>query len=217
MKKKTIIISASTLVLVAVILTSLMLRHPQIEPPQQETSSTIETSSVSPVVPEVTSSTTSTPTPSQTDNPSLNVDVKAGVTDSPSNGENGGNKATASVDQKPKPTTSSNGGGINIGGEAPATDNSETNAFIASLEAQGCPYCGKHDCVSFYTKDEWNNPCYNPKKCPQYDKHEDPLYYCQDCGKPIGDGTNGTCSPKISGSDCGCTDLDCDHYCRNIG
>lgn len=72
-------------------------------------------------------------------------------------------------------------------------ESKETHDFIVSLENKGCPHCGSHSCKSFYTTDEWGNACYDETKCPQYNVKKDPLKYCQDCGKPIGKGDNGTC------------------------
>jgi hypothetical protein len=95
-----------------------------------------------------------------------------------------------------------NTGGIKIGNEAPPPDNSETNAFIENLKAQGCPYCGSHTCASFFAKDQWGNLCYNPSKCPNYDITKDPVYYCQTCHKKCGDGANGTCVHFIKACNC---------------
>ena len=69
----------------------------------------------------------------------------------------------------------------------------EDHAFISSLEAKGCPTCGSHSCKSFYCTDQWGNPSYNQKKCPQYGVKDDPLVYCSTCGKKVGTGDNGTC------------------------
>ena len=81
-------------------------------------------------------------------------------------------------------------------------DGPETHAYVLNLEKEGCPYCGKHDCPSFYAVDEWGNTCYTPSKCPKYDVHKDPVYYCQICGKRCGDGSNGTCVQFVSACNC---------------
>lgn len=99
-------------------------------------------------------------------------------------------------------TGGSNNGGITIGDGVSDTGTPETDAFIAELEAKGCPYCGSHTCPSFYAKDEWGNPWYNPRVCPKYDVHKDPLFYCQVCGKKTGDGTNGTCVQFVHDTIC---------------
>ena len=69
----------------------------------------------------------------------------------------------------------------------------ETHSYICELEQKGCEYCGSHNCPSFYAVDQWGQGCYTPSKCPKYDVHADPVYYCQTCHKPCGDGRNGTC------------------------
>ena len=102
-------------------------------------------------------------------------------------------------------------GGISIdGGAAPYDcgteshhcDGPETHAYILNLELKGCPLCGKHNCRSFYAVDEWGNTCYDPSQCPKYDVHNDPVHYCQKCGKACGDGTNGTCVQYVNACDC---------------
>lgn len=102
-------------------------------------------------------------------------------------------------------------GGINIGGGAAPYDcgtdghhcnGPETHAYILNLELKGCKYCGSHSCPSFYAVDEWGNTCYTPSECPAYDVHDDPVHYCQKCGKTCGDGTNGTCVQYVNACDC---------------
>lgn len=116
------------------------------------------------------------------------------------------------VDPKPTPEEPETTGGITIGGEPPAAyncgvaghhcDGPETHAYVTNLELQGCPYCGKHDCPSFYATDKWGNTCYTPSKCPNYEAKKDPAQYCQDCGKKLGDGRNGTCVQFVMADDC---------------
>ena len=81
-------------------------------------------------------------------------------------------------------------------------DGPETHAYVLNLEKEGCPYCGKSDCASFYATDEWGNTCYTPSKCPKYDIRKDPVYYCQTCGKKCGDGSNGTCVQFVNACNC---------------
>lgn len=81
-------------------------------------------------------------------------------------------------------------------------DGPETHAYILNLELEGCPYCGNHDCASFYATDEWGNTCYTPAECPSYDVHKDPTCYCQTCGKMCGDGTGGTCVQFVNACLC---------------
>lgn len=81
-------------------------------------------------------------------------------------------------------------------------DGPETHAYIMNLELEGCPFCKSSNCPSFYATDEWGYICYTPSKCPSYDIHLDPVYYCQECGKPCGDGTGGSCVQFVN--DCVC-------------
>ena len=81
-------------------------------------------------------------------------------------------------------------------------DSPETHAYILNLEREGCPYCGRHDCPSFYAVDEWGTAVYDPTECPNYDIRLDPVYYCQHCHKPCGDGTNGTCVRFVNACHC---------------
>ena len=97
-----------------------------------------------------------------------------------------------------------------VGGTAPYDccteghhcDGPETHAYILNLELKGCKYCGSHSCPSFYAVDEWGNTCYTPCECPAYDVHDDPVHYCQKCGKACSDGTNGTCVQYVNACDC---------------
>ncbi len=81
-------------------------------------------------------------------------------------------------------------------------DSAETHAYILNLELDGCPYCHRHDCPSFYATDEWGNAVYDPAKCPSYDVRSDPVYYCQDCGRKCGDGQHGTGVQFVKACDC---------------
>lgn len=94
----------------------------------------------------------------------------------------------------------------------------ETHAYICELEQKGCEYCGSHSCPSFYSVDEGEQGCYTLSKCPKYDIHADPVWYCQTCHKPCGDGRNGTCVQFVI--DCICPNCGeqvkawtC-HYCK---
>ena len=102
--------------------------------------------------------------------------------------------------QTPTPTTYSCGvAGHHCQGQ-------ETHNFIVSMEAKGCEHCGSHSCPSFYATDKWGNAILDATKCPEYNKKNDPLYYCQDCGKKVGDGSNGTCvmfTVDVKCPDCG--------------
>ena len=87
-------------------------------------------------------------------------------------------------------------------GEDAAGREAATVGYILNLELEGCPYCHKSNCPSFYAVDQWGNTCYTPSKCPQYDVHKDPVYYCQTCGKPTGDGSHGTCVQFVTACNC---------------
>lgn len=158
------------------------------------------------------------PTGKEKDDP-LVVDV-SGNPENPTgnNDSNSGNSAKTPekpVDtKKPEPPADNNNGGIEIGGDdhdhTPYScgspnhhcKNAEAHAYIQNLELEGCPFCGSHSCPSFYGTDEWGNSGLFPKLCPKYDIKKDPLYYCQDCGKKIGDGKNDTCTQFINACNC---------------
>ena len=50
--------------------------------------------------------------------------------------------------------------------------------------AKGCAYCGKTDCVSFYTRNVTGFTTTDIYSCPEYDARKDPMEYCEDCGYP---------------------------------
>ena len=113
----------------------------------------------------------------------------------------------------PAKTEKHESGGIVIGNATPMQTYScgvaghhctgpETHSYICELEQKGCEYCGSHSCPSFYAVDEWGQGCYTPSKCPKYDIHADPVWYCQTCHKLCGDGKNGTCVQFVI--DCTC-------------
>ena len=80
-------------------------------------------------------------------------------------------------------------------------DQLSTHQTVLEMERNGCRYCGAHDCPSFYvTQNGITTP--DPTKCPKYDIHKDPTEYCQTCGKPLGDGYNGTCCHFIRSKNC---------------
>ena len=81
-------------------------------------------------------------------------------------------------------------------------DGPATHALITDRENKGCPICGSHSCPSFYALDPWGFTKYTRSECPEYDIKNDPVFYCQDCGKKTGDGSNGTCARFISAADC---------------
>ncbi len=138
-------------------------------------------------------------------------DTSTGEKSDTSTGEKADTTEKPVNEAKPE-TDKPEGGGIIIGGDKPEPYDCgtpghhcagpETHAFTLNLEIVGCPHCGKHNCPSFYATDEWGHTCYTPSKCPNYDIHKDPVYYCQKCGKPCGGGTNGTCAEYNVDIDC---------------
>ena len=81
-------------------------------------------------------------------------------------------------------------------------ESAEYHAFITNLELEGCVYCGSKSCASFYAVNKWGNTAYDPSKCPKYSAKNDPVKYCQDCGKKTGDGKNGTCEKFTVNTKC---------------
>lgn len=150
-------------------------------------------------------------------------DIRVDLNENKEQDESGKNSTPAKKAEeavKPvKPTApakepDNSGGGIQIGGGDQETteyscgvknhhcNGAETHAYICNMEKEGCPYCGSHACPSFYYVDKWGNAGVNPELCPKYSEKNDPLVYCQKCGKKCGDGTNGTCVEFINA--CGC-------------
>lgn len=57
-----------------------------------------------------------------------------------------------------------------------------------------CHYCGRNDCISLFE---------NKKTlCPEYSIYKDPIFYCQICGRHVGDGSNGTCCRYVNDTYC---------------
>jgi hypothetical protein len=50
--------------------------------------------------------------------------------------------------------------------------------------AEGCRYCGKNDCPSFFALNSMLFTEYDEHACPEYNEHLDPTVYCQTCGLP---------------------------------
>ncbi len=97
-------------------------------------------------------------------------------------------------------------------------DSPETHAFVLNLELDGCPYCGSHSCPSFYGVDQWGNGGFFPELCSQYKAANDAAKYCQNCGRPLGDGSNGTCAQFVNACNCpGCGEWVEAWTCHNHG
>ena len=221
-KKKLFIIGGSALaVILAVILLITLLPKNDDTPSPSETEPTSETSDI--VIDDLEKDTEPTESDTSIEETKEIIEIDdPGLTpvDEKQSGETG---SSGKTDKKPettakpvneaKPETNKpEGGGVVIGGNTPEPyncgvdghhcDGPETHAYVSNLELEGCPYCGSNKCPSFYATDEWGNTCYTPSKCPKYDIHSDPVYYCQKCGKPCGDGTNGTCAEYNVDIDC---------------
>ncbi|MEG2045127.1 MAG: hypothetical protein RR088_03950 [Clostridia bacterium] len=58
---------------------------------------------------------------------------------------------------------------------------------VLNWEKDGCEFCGRKDCPSFYSLNKYNGPG-NLSLCPGYNEHKNPSLYCQTCGMPKGGG-----------------------------
>jgi len=50
--------------------------------------------------------------------------------------------------------------------------------------ADGCYFCGRSDCVSFYARNEQGLTQQDKYLCAEYDVYRDPWFYCQICNMP---------------------------------
>lgn len=218
--------TAAVTILLAIILCIVLIPGRSPQPPaetEQDTQSTVSVSDISVEDPEKTDDTASDTTAEGSDGDVTAEKLPDGVsilTPDESTGSNDEKPAGQKPDEtakpvepKPLPDESGNSGGVVIGGgEQPKPyscgvdghhcDGAETHAYISNLELAGCEYCGSHKCASFYATDEWGGSCYTPSKCPKYDIHKDPVYYCQTCGKKCGDGSSGTCVQFVNSDNC---------------
>ena len=214
-KNKTIIGVTAGVIAVAVIVAAILLTGGNTTPPIIDDPDTSTPSSDVVVnLPTDDPSGTESNTGTEKENDDLVIDVGGNPENSTTNsGDSNPVKSPEKpVDTKKPDQPNNNGGGINIGGNEQTHYNCgtanhkcsspESHAFIANLEITGCEYCGSHSCPSFYGTDEWGNSGLFPKLCPKYDIKKDPLYYCQDCDKKVGDGTNGTCVQFINACKC---------------
>lgn len=85
----------------------------------------------------------------------------------------------------------------------------ETNhLYLMRWMAEGCKYCGKTDCVSFFARSSIGFTSPDGTLCPEYDIYRDPDFYCQDCGRPtykINPDRTQHCFSYIHSTNC--------HYC----
>lgn len=70
-------------------------------------------------------------------------------------------------------------GGYDCGYEGHYCASKKSHDRLIELMEQGCPYCGEHDCVSFFARDEQLGvTMIDFKKCPKYHNN------CEVCGLP---------------------------------
>ena len=220
MKNKFFIGSVAVVLVIAIAVTAILLLpsgKPNVtDEPETSDSSTTDT------VPEIEKpDTTSEPTPAETEGTPSDISVDLNTV-SPNGDVQTDGKADTSANpvaekEPEKPADTDNGnngsGGITIG-NPPVEENyscgaanhhchsAEAHAWILNLELEGCPYCGSHSCPSFYATDEWGNACPDVTICPKYSEKSNPIYYCQECGKKNGDGSNGTCVQFLHACNC---------------
>lgn len=129
-----------------------------------------------------------------------------------------GNDAEAQEAAEPaKEPENNNGGGIQIGGNAPVEEayncgcanhhcqNEEFHAALLNRELEGCPYCGSHSCPSFYAVNEWGYTMYDATLCPKYNVQQDSAKICPDCGRPMWSPDNPTgCFRYLQDTQCEC-------------
>ena len=94
-------------------------------------------------------------------------------------------------------------GGYNCHSENHACkDEVSHNRLLAEIE-QGCPYCGKNDCPSFFALDENLFTKIDFTKCAEYNIKQDPTEYCQVCGLPLsGKSGDVVCHQSMKGLPC---------------
>ena len=65
---------------------------------------------------------------------------------------------------------------------------------LVNAMAEGCPYCGSNDCVSFYARDNRGITKINYEKCPKYHNN------CEVCGLPEnGESGEMVCTKSLTG------------------
>ena len=213
--KNRLFISCSVLLIItAIVLTSVYLIPEKQLPVAENTPESSQTSNgVNVNVPTSISNNISSGTAEPTTTPS---DIVIDVGGNTSTNKDSNNQTPAKQGEKPVTKSSpsqSKPSGIVIGGKTSESKydchtpnhhcaNAENHAYITNLELEGCPLCGSHSCPSFYALDEWGYTTYNIRKCPKYNVYKDPVYYCQDCEKKTGDGSNGTCVQFLHACNC---------------
>lgn len=153
-----------------------------------------------------TTKTTNTSDPNETSD--LVVDI-GGTTKKPKDTDESKTPAkTADTPITPSTPSQPDSEGISIGDDESNSQyncgvekhhciNADNHAYIENLELQGCIYCDSHSCTSFYYVSSAGIPICNPQLCPKYNEKNDPIEYCQKCGRKNGDGENNTCQKYI--------------------
>lgn len=208
-KNKVFLVSASGVVILALILASVLLFGDK-KPPNTLKITSSNTSSTPLVLEDgAPDSSASEESGISSGEKEAVVDVTGELGSQPSNSSNKAKEPAKPV----TPVTPSNNEDIQISSEEKEKPyqcgspnhkckNAEAHAYLLNLELEGCPTCGSHSCPSFYGTDEWGNTGLFPELCPKYDEKKDPLKYCQDCGKKPGDGRNGTCAQFVQAANC---------------
>lgn len=225
LKNKKLVGGAAVVLVAAIAVTAVLLMPRGGTPPETDPGPENSTVSVQPPSVSTLEPNGSEPEPESTatgENPEVSdvkVELEQPTPDVPGKPSGSGNGDSGKAEQPAKPVTPvepeqpGNEGGVQIGGgDTPVKYNCgaknhhcqgpETHAFIQNLELEGCERCGSHSCPSFYGTDQWGGGGLFPELCPKYNEKNDPLKYCQDCGKKPGDGSSGTCAQFISDIDC---------------
>lgn len=221
-KKKLFIIggSAITIILAVVLCIVLIPKHGEEKPTESEPT---ESSNTTVVIDEPVSETQSTETNSINESEKIDDDgnglLKPEVEDDTAEkSETTGEKAkepNKTVTEQPVSKDEGDTGAIQIGGgESTAyscgdanhhCENAEYHAYIKNLELAGCPYCGSHNCKSFYATNEWGYTEYTPTKCPEYNKEKDDNEVCPRCGLAYWSADNPTgCFSYLQDTVCEC-------------
>jgi len=219
MKNKVFLGCAAGILVIAIIVIMVILLPMNTKTPPIDT--TPESSETASDVPDITIPSTDTTSDMASDTEKtgigdISVDVGGNTdvyTDSGTKAENPATPVKEADPVKENDTNNNGNGGITIG-NPPVEEkyscgcanhhcqSAEAHAWILNLELEGCPYCGSHSCPSFYATDKWGNACPDSTKCPKYSEKSDPIYYCQECGKKNGDGSNGTCVQFLHACNC---------------
>lgn len=149
-KKNKIIVSAASGIIILGVFLTVIFTGDKLPVKNDKTSNNTSSNSINVDIPSEASSTASTDT--------IKVDIGAESSSASTASSSESKKAESGASQAKtsSPKSSSNtSSGITIGNQTSSSGNSETDAFIKNLEDQGCPYCGKHDCISFYAVNEW--------------------------------------------------------------